>query len=190
MSVTRGENDDNSRPCGPAWARALCLAALGLAANAGANTSNGYNLPLGVTSLSRDIYALHMEVFWVCVGIAVAVFGVMIYALVKFRSSQGAIPDTNMVHSTKVDRLDHYSSRDPGGYGDPGREGDPHDGGHAQLRIVDPGHRLSMEVAVPIHGRGRGDQLLLDPGTRLEFRAPATFGNRSCDRAQLPLGSR
>ena len=103
MSVTRGDNDDNTRPRGPAWARALCLAALGLAANAGANTSNGYNLPLGVTSLSRDIYALHMEVFWVCVGIAVAVFGVMIYALVKFRSSQGAIPDTNMVHSTKVE---------------------------------------------------------------------------------------
>ncbi len=103
MSVTRGDNDDNSRPRGPAWARALCLAALGLATNAGANTSNGYNLPLGVTSLSRDIYALHMEVFWVCVGIAVAVFGVMIYALVKFRRSQGAIPDTEMVHSTKVE---------------------------------------------------------------------------------------
>jgi cytochrome c oxidase subunit II len=103
MSVTRGDDNKISRPFKAAWARALCLAALGFAASAGANTSNGYNLPLGVTSLSRDIYALHMEVFWICVGIAVAVFGVMIYALVKFRHSQGAIPDTTMLHSTKVE---------------------------------------------------------------------------------------
>ena len=103
MSVTRGDDDKISRPFKAAWAQALCLATLGFAATAGANTSNGYNLPLGVTSLSRDIYALHMEVFWICVGIAVAVFGVMIYALVKFRHSQGAIPDTTMLHSTKVE---------------------------------------------------------------------------------------
>jgi cytochrome c oxidase subunit 2 len=67
------------------------------------NTSNGYNLPEGVTDLSRVIYGLHMEVFWICVGIAVVVFGAMIYSLVKFRHSQGAIPDTTMVHSTKVE---------------------------------------------------------------------------------------
>jgi cytochrome c oxidase subunit 2 len=103
MSVIRGDDDKISRPFKAAWARAICMAALGFAASAGANTSNGYNLPLGVTSLSRDIYALHMEVFWICVGIAVAVFGVMIYALVKFRHSQGAIPDTTMLHSTKVE---------------------------------------------------------------------------------------
>jgi cytochrome c oxidase subunit II len=104
MSVTRGNHDDStSRPYRGAWAKALCLAALGWAANAGANTSDGYNLPRGVTSLSRDIYDLHMIVFWVCVAIAVVVFGVMIYALLKFRHSQGAIPDTTLVHSTKVE---------------------------------------------------------------------------------------
>src|SRR6267142_630392 len=104
MSVTRGDNDDStSRPTGFPWAGALCLAALGFGAQAEANTSNGYNLPLGVTSLSRDIYALHMEVFWICVAIAVGVFGVMIYALVKFRRSQGAIPDTTLLHSTTVE---------------------------------------------------------------------------------------
>ena len=85
------------------WARALGTAALVSAGNAHANTSNGYNLPLGVTGLSHDIYALHMEVFWICVAIAVVVFGVMIYALVKFRRSQGAIADTSLVHSTKVE---------------------------------------------------------------------------------------
>jgi cytochrome c oxidase subunit 2 len=104
MSVTSGDNDDStSRPTGFAWARALCLAALGLATQSQANTSNGYNLPIGVTSLSQDIYTLHMEVFWVCVGIAVVVFGVMIYALIKFRHSQGAVPDTTLLHSTKVE---------------------------------------------------------------------------------------
>lgn len=104
MSVTRGDHDDStSWPTGFAWARGLCLAALGLAAQAQANTSNGYNLPLGVTSLSQDIYALHMEVFWICVGIAVVVFGVMIYALLKFRHSRGAIPDTTLLHSTTVE---------------------------------------------------------------------------------------
>ena len=73
MSFTRGEHDEStSRRRAGAWTRALCLAALSVAACAQANTSNGYNLPLGVTGLSRDIYALHMEVFWVCVAIAVA----------------------------------------------------------------------------------------------------------------------
>jgi cytochrome c oxidase subunit II len=79
------------------------LAALGFMGTAGANTSNGYNLPIGVTDLSEAMYALHMEVFWICVGIAVAVFGAMIYSLIKFRRSAGAIPDTTMVHSTKVE---------------------------------------------------------------------------------------
>jgi len=97
-----------SEPRRNAWAQGACLlalglAAFGLAAEAGANTSNGYNLPIGVTSLSRDIYTLHMEIFWVCVAIAVVVFGVMIFALVKFRHSQGAIADTTLVHSTKVE---------------------------------------------------------------------------------------
>jgi cytochrome c oxidase subunit 2 len=84
-------------------AAAFCLAAMAFSASAAANTSNGYNLPQGVTDLSRDMYALHMEVFWICVGIAVVVFGAMIYSLLKFRKSQGAVPDTTMLHSTKVE---------------------------------------------------------------------------------------
>ncbi len=82
---------------------AALVAACAASATAGANTSNGYNLPPGVTQVSRDIYDLHMEAFWICVGIAIVVFGAMIYALVKFRASQGAIADTSMVHSTKVE---------------------------------------------------------------------------------------
>ncbi len=102
MIVTRGDDERTAGPTG-LKAAALCLAGLGFAAKAAANTSNGYNLPPGVTDLSRDIYGLHMEVFWICVGIAVVVFGTMIYSLVKFRHSQGAVPDTTMLHSTKVE---------------------------------------------------------------------------------------
>ena len=32
----------------------------------------------GVTDISRKIYDLHMLIFWMCVAIAVVVFGVMI----------------------------------------------------------------------------------------------------------------
>ena len=104
MKVTRGDDVRSAaRPGRFSFARALCLAAFGLAARAGANTSNGYNLPLGVTELSRDIYSLHMEVFWICVGIAVLVFGAMIYSLLKFRHSQGAVADTTLSHSTQVE---------------------------------------------------------------------------------------
>jgi cytochrome c oxidase subunit 2 len=89
-------------------AAGLVCAVLGLAGTAVAgdrspNTSNGYNLPMGVTDISHEIYDLHMLVFWICVGIAVVVFGAMIFSLLKFRKSQGAIADTSMVHSTKVE---------------------------------------------------------------------------------------
>jgi cytochrome c oxidase subunit 2 len=60
------------------------------------------NLPIGVTELSRDIHSLHMLIFWVCVIIAAAVFGAMIYSIVKFRHSQGAVPAT-FDHSTKAE---------------------------------------------------------------------------------------
>src|SRR6204780_3456683 len=104
MRVTSGSLDrSTSRSKSLISAGALCLAALGMAADAGANTSNGYNLPTGVTDLARDMYGLHMEVFWICVGIAVVVFGAMIYALVKFRHSQGAVADITMLHSIKVE---------------------------------------------------------------------------------------
>jgi cytochrome c oxidase subunit 2 len=60
------------------------------------------NMPVGVTDLSRDIHGLHMLVFWICVLIAAAVFGMMIYTIVKFRHSQGAVA-ANFDHSTKAE---------------------------------------------------------------------------------------
>ena len=109
MRVNRAsaiDHRDSAAAGGLSRAAALvlaCIAACGLCATAAANTSNGYNLPIGVTDLSQAMYGLHMEVFWICVGIAVVVFGVMIYSLVTFRHSKGAVPDTSMVHSTKVE---------------------------------------------------------------------------------------
>jgi cytochrome c oxidase subunit 2 len=106
MSATASDNRDQ-RPRGLFPDRMLkagaALAACAASATAGANTSNGYNLPIGVTDISRDIYGLHMEAFWICVGIAVVVFGAMIYSIVRFRASQGAVADTTMLHSTKVE---------------------------------------------------------------------------------------
>jgi cytochrome c oxidase subunit 2 len=48
-------------------------------------------MPVGVTTMSRDIYELHMLVFWVCVVIGAIVYGAMIAAIVKFRKSKGAV---------------------------------------------------------------------------------------------------
>lgn len=60
------------------------------------------NMPVGVTELSREIYGLHMLILWVCVLIAIAVFGAMIYSMVKFRRSQGAVA-ANFDHSTRAE---------------------------------------------------------------------------------------
>ncbi|MDB6107354.1 MAG: cytochrome c oxidase subunit 2, partial [Gammaproteobacteria bacterium] len=61
------------------------------------------NMTQGVTEMSRRIYDLHMLIFWVCVAIAVVVFAAMIWSIVVYRKSQGAVADTTMVHNTKVE---------------------------------------------------------------------------------------
>ncbi len=48
-----------------------------------------FNMTRGVTPISRDIYWLHMTIFWVCVAIGIIVFGIIIYSLVKHRKSVG-----------------------------------------------------------------------------------------------------
>ncbi len=61
------------------------------------------NMPEGVTELSRKIYGLHMLIFWWCVAIGIFVFGWMIWAIVAFRKSKGAVANTAMVHSTRAE---------------------------------------------------------------------------------------
>jgi cytochrome c oxidase subunit 2 len=61
------------------------------------------NMTQGVTEISRNIYALHMTIFYVCCAIAIFVFGWMIYSIVMFRKSRGAVPDTTLLHNTKAE---------------------------------------------------------------------------------------
>lgn len=50
------------------------------------------NMPVGVTDISRDVFDLHMTIFWVCVWIGVAVFGVMFYSVFAHRKSRHPKP--------------------------------------------------------------------------------------------------
>ena len=86
--------------------RVLTAAASGLAPvlfTPAAHAAWTLNLTPGIDKVSRDIYGLHMLAFWWCVGIAAVVFGFMIYSMVRFRRSQGAVPDTTLTHSTRVE---------------------------------------------------------------------------------------
>lgn len=51
-----------------------------------------YNMTPGVTYISREVYRLHMIIFWICVVIGIIVFGVMLYSIIYHRKSAGAIP--------------------------------------------------------------------------------------------------
>jgi len=62
------------------------------------------NMPRGVTDISNEVYGLHMLIFWVCVVIAIIVFGVMGYSIVMHRKSRGAVAD-NFHESVKVELL-------------------------------------------------------------------------------------
>lgn len=47
------------------------------------------NMYRGVTPISRDIYDLHVIAMYVCAGIGIVVFGVIIYSLIYHRKSRG-----------------------------------------------------------------------------------------------------
>lgn len=57
-----------------------------------ANSLPKFNMTPGVTPISRDIYLLHMTIFWICVAIGVVVFSVLIYSIVKHRKSKAHKP--------------------------------------------------------------------------------------------------
>src|SRR3984957_17619446 len=85
---------------------ASALAAFATAGSLVAQADSGWgllNMTPGVTDMSRNIYQLHMKIFWICVVIAFVAFGAMIWSLIKFRKSQGAIPDVSLVHNTKAE---------------------------------------------------------------------------------------
>ena len=67
-----------------------------------ANAEYTLNLTEGVTPISRDLYGLHMIVFWICVVIGSAVFGVMVWTIFFHRKSRGA-KASNFHESTKIE---------------------------------------------------------------------------------------
>lgn len=78
----------------------LSLLVLGIGSTAKAEWA--LNMPKGITELSLETYNIHMMIFWWCVAIGVAVFGVMIVSLVKHRKSKGVKPAT-FSHSTTAE---------------------------------------------------------------------------------------
>ena len=82
--------------------RKSLLSLLGLICASAANADWALNMPRGITELSAETYDLHMLVFWVCVWIGVAVFGVMIWSLIMHRKAAGAKAAT-FSHSTTAE---------------------------------------------------------------------------------------
>jgi len=62
------------------------------------------NMRQGVTDISENVYQLHMTIFIVCCVIAVVVFSVMFWSIIRHRKSKGAIP-AQFHESTKVEIL-------------------------------------------------------------------------------------
>lgn len=80
----------------------MCLGVAGLLATGWVSADWALNMPQGATELSAETYALHMQVLYWCFAIAIVVFGVMIYSLLKHRKSIGAKP-AQFSHSTTAE---------------------------------------------------------------------------------------
>jgi cytochrome c oxidase subunit 2 len=79
--------------------RKFIYALLFLAPTSVFSEASDYNMPVGVTEVSKEIFDLHMLIMWICVWIGVVVFGIMFYSLFKYRKSAGA-------KASKID--DHF----------------------------------------------------------------------------------
>ena len=60
------------------------------------------NMTESVTPIGRELYSLHMLVFWICVVIGVVVFGAMAWSIIHHRKSQGA-EAANFHESTTIE---------------------------------------------------------------------------------------
>lgn len=72
--------------------RRTCLSVAAFFAAGNAKAEWALNMPRGVTELSAETYDLHMQVFYWCCGIAIVVFGAMIWSLFRHRKSLGVEP--------------------------------------------------------------------------------------------------
>jgi len=87
----------------PRLLTALPAAAVLSLAAPSAEASWALNMTPGISAMSREIYKLHMLMFWWCVAIAIVVFGFMIYSMVHFRKSKGAVADQHFLHSNRIE---------------------------------------------------------------------------------------
>ncbi len=72
--------------------RWMLLAVFLLALPFGASADWGaLNMPVGVTEISKEVYTLHMRIFYICCVIGALVFAVMIYSMYAHRKSKGAV---------------------------------------------------------------------------------------------------
>jgi cytochrome c oxidase subunit 2 len=69
--------------------QAIAAAALALALPSAALAAHDYDLQPPVTPVARQMYDLHLFIFWICVVIFFIVFGVMFYSIWKHRKSVG-----------------------------------------------------------------------------------------------------
>ena len=69
---------------GSKWSAAVAMLML-----AGQAVADELNMTVGVTDISRQVYDLHMIIFWICVVIGVVVFGAMFWSVVHHRRAAG-----------------------------------------------------------------------------------------------------
>ncbi len=70
----------------------LFFSSIARAADSGGKEISALNLRPGATDISGQVYDLHMLMFFICVAIAVVVFGVMFTSMYLHRKSRGAKP--------------------------------------------------------------------------------------------------
>ena len=50
------------------------------------------NMTEGVTAISKEVFDLHMLIFWICVVIGLVVFGIMFYSMFAFTKKKNPSP--------------------------------------------------------------------------------------------------
>ena len=75
-----------------------------LCADSAFATEMPLNMTRGVTEISRQVYDLHMTIFYICCAIGLVVFGAMFWSIVHHRKAKGVQP-AQFHESTKVEIL-------------------------------------------------------------------------------------
>lgn len=66
----------------------MAITALALAAAPAGAGIQPYNMRVGVTEISREVFDLHMLIYWICVAIGIIVYGIMAYTIIVHRKSR------------------------------------------------------------------------------------------------------